>query len=243
MTEKAIELLDDDRQGFFLQVESASINKRDHASDLLQPDRRDAAARPAAEGGARVPAGAFRHLVVQTADHAHTSHSCPTRSTRRASTPRCRPWKAPPLHRWYRNGKTPSGQAHTGARVPGRGDRAAGVERDGGPRPDGSLLHADRAREVLAPPRLGRLTMEARGIEPLLQPCKGRVLPLPLRPRCRPTAYGGGAAAPGVTGRRQLGEGVSSLAACAACPGRRRPGTGWCGRSRSSASACAGSAG
>src|SRR6202008_1534490 len=34
MTKKAIELLKEDRDGFFLQVESASIDKRDHASDL-----------------------------------------------------------------------------------------------------------------------------------------------------------------------------------------------------------------
>jgi hypothetical protein len=41
-----------------------------------------------------------------------------------------------------------------------------------------------QARSVLAS-SLARRRMEARGIEPLLQPCKGRVLPLPLRPRAQ----------------------------------------------------------
>ena len=34
MTAKAIELLDDDPDGFTLQVEGASIDKRDHAADV-----------------------------------------------------------------------------------------------------------------------------------------------------------------------------------------------------------------
>ncbi len=45
MTQKAIDLLSGSDKGkdkgFFLQVESASIDKRDHAADPVRPDRRD----------------------------------------------------------------------------------------------------------------------------------------------------------------------------------------------------------
>ena len=91
MTEKAIELLDDDRHGFFLQVESASIDKRDHASDLcgqigetLQLDQ-----------ALKVALAFQRGIRTRWSSRPPTTRtparSWPTRSTRPASTRRSRP--------------------------------------------------------------------------------------------------------------------------------------------------------
>jgi alkaline phosphatase len=73
MTRKAIDLLEGDRDGFFLQVEGASIDKQDHAAnacgqigELIAFDNAIAVAQEYAR----------RHpdtLIVVTADHAHTS--------------------------------------------------------------------------------------------------------------------------------------------------------------------------
>ncbi len=77
MTRKAIELLDRDRRGFFLQVEGASIDKRDHAADpcgqIGETVAFDAAVRVVLDYAAE-----HRDtLVVVTGDHAHTSQIIP----------------------------------------------------------------------------------------------------------------------------------------------------------------------
>ncbi len=73
MTKKAIDLLEGDRDGFFLQVEGASIDKQDHAAnacgqigEMIAFDNAIAVAQ----------AYARKHpdtLILVTADHAHTS--------------------------------------------------------------------------------------------------------------------------------------------------------------------------
>jgi alkaline phosphatase len=73
MTKKAIELLEGDRDGFFLQVEGASIDKQDHVAnacgqigEMIAFDDAIAVAQQYAR----------KHpdtLIVVTADHAHTS--------------------------------------------------------------------------------------------------------------------------------------------------------------------------
>jgi alkaline phosphatase/streptomycin-6-phosphatase len=72
MTDKAIELLDN-RKGFFLQVEGASIDKQDHATNacgqLGETVAFDDAIGVAVDYQRRHP----DTLVVVTADHAHTS--------------------------------------------------------------------------------------------------------------------------------------------------------------------------
>jgi alkaline phosphatase len=72
LTEKSIELLDNE-DGFFLQVEGASIDKRDHSADacgqigeLLDLDEAVQAALEFAKADGNT-------LVIVTADHAHTS--------------------------------------------------------------------------------------------------------------------------------------------------------------------------
>jgi alkaline phosphatase/streptomycin-6-phosphatase len=74
MTEKAIDLLDHrNRRGFFLQVEAASIDKQDHATNacgqLGETVAFDAAVGVALDYQKRHP----DTLVVVTADHSHTS--------------------------------------------------------------------------------------------------------------------------------------------------------------------------
>ena len=75
MTRKAIELLDDPsaEKGFFLQIESASIDKRDHASDACgqigETDRLDQATKVALDFAKKDG----QTLVVVTADHSHTA--------------------------------------------------------------------------------------------------------------------------------------------------------------------------
>ena len=72
LTEKSIDLLDNE-EGFFLQVEGASIDKRDHAADacgqigeVLDLDEAVQAALEFAKNDGET-------LVIVTADHAHTS--------------------------------------------------------------------------------------------------------------------------------------------------------------------------
>jgi alkaline phosphatase len=80
MTDKAIELLDNDK-GFFLQVEGASIDKRDHAADACgqigETDDLDKAVKVALDY-------AEQHgdtSIFVTADHAHTSQIIEVGST------------------------------------------------------------------------------------------------------------------------------------------------------------------
>ena len=73
MTQKAIELLENRREGFFLQVEGASIDKQDHAANACaqigETIAFDDAIGVALDYQRRHP----DTLVVVTADHAHTS--------------------------------------------------------------------------------------------------------------------------------------------------------------------------
>ena len=73
MTDKALELLQNDK-GFFLQVEGASIDKADHASDICgqigELDDLDQAVQVARKWVAK---SGEPTLIVVTADHAHTS--------------------------------------------------------------------------------------------------------------------------------------------------------------------------
>ncbi|MDL9980629.1 alkaline phosphatase [Microbacterium candidum] len=75
MTEKSIQLLDDKKakKGFFLQVEGASIDKRDHSADACgqigETQDFDEAVQAALDFAKRDK----DTLVIVTADHAHTS--------------------------------------------------------------------------------------------------------------------------------------------------------------------------
>jgi alkaline phosphatase len=118
MTEKAIELLDDDRDGFLLQVESASIDKRDHAADLCgqigETLQLDQALKVALAFQRRHP----DTLVIQTADHSHTSQIVPDTADPPGFYATVQTVEGAPLRVSYATAKTPAGQLHTGARVP-----------------------------------------------------------------------------------------------------------------------------
>lgn len=78
MTSKAVEMLDGGEQGFFLQVESASIDKEDHISNpceqIGETVNLDNAVAVALDYAATNP----DTLVVVTGDHGHTSQIIPS---------------------------------------------------------------------------------------------------------------------------------------------------------------------
>lgn len=120
MTEKAIDLLDkpDSDKGFFLQVESASIDKRDHAADACgqigETGRLDEATKVAldfakADGNT---------LVVVTADHSHTSQVVPDGEDSVAFATRLRTEEGSTMTVAYgTQPTTDSSMQHTGAQL------------------------------------------------------------------------------------------------------------------------------
>lgn len=77
MTSKAISLLSKNKagkkKGFFLQVESASIDKRDHAADACGQIGETAQLDDAVKAALDFAKRDGNTLVIVTADHAHTS--------------------------------------------------------------------------------------------------------------------------------------------------------------------------
>jgi alkaline phosphatase len=77
MTDKAIQLLSTSRpgrtNGFFLQIESASIDKRDHAADACGQIGETAQMNEAVASALAFAKREGNTLVLVTADHAHTS--------------------------------------------------------------------------------------------------------------------------------------------------------------------------
>jgi alkaline phosphatase len=117
MTEKAIDLLEN-RKGFFLQVEGASIDKRDHASDVCgqigENLALDKAVGVALDYQKRHP----ETLVVITADHSHTSQIVGANQDTPGFYATLETADGFPIRVSYATGKTAGGQTHTGARVP-----------------------------------------------------------------------------------------------------------------------------
>lgn len=137
MTKKAIDLLDDNRKGFTLQVEGASIDKRDHAADpcgqtgeLLGLDK---AIGVAQEYQRKHP----DTLIIMTADHAHTSQMTYTTGKPATGTSYAtlKTADGDPIRVSYGTADTGTGattsgsQHHTGAQVPvwASGPQAANV--------------------------------------------------------------------------------------------------------------------
>ncbi|MBK0000363.1 alkaline phosphatase [Erwinia sp. S38] len=73
MTEKAIQLLADKPQGFFLQVEGASIDKQDHAANPCGQIGETVDLDEAVQKALEFAAKDGNTLVIVTADHAHSS--------------------------------------------------------------------------------------------------------------------------------------------------------------------------
>ena len=117
MTQKAIDLLEN-RHGFFLQVEGASIDKRDHASDVCGQIGENLAFDRAVGVALAYQRENPDTLVVITADHSHTSQIVPAGQDPPGFYATLKTADDAPIRVSYGTGKTPGGQSHTGARVP-----------------------------------------------------------------------------------------------------------------------------
>lgn len=128
MTHKAIELLEGGR-GFFLQVESASIDKRDHVSQpceqIGETVNLDEAVKVALEYARKHP----DTLVIVTGDHGHTSQIVEVDATPAGYSSQLITKEGEKMMVTYGTGNTPSGQEHTGTqiRVAAQGPHAAHV--------------------------------------------------------------------------------------------------------------------
>ncbi|MCH7335153.1 alkaline phosphatase [Acinetobacter sp. NIPH 2699] len=129
MTEKAIQLLSPNTKGFFLQVESGSIDKRNHAADpcgqigeTVQLDEAiQVALKFAKENGDT--------LIVVTGDHAHTSQIIPINGDSPGQTAALKTKDGVAMAINYGTAPEGSSQHHTGAqvRIAAYGPRAANV--------------------------------------------------------------------------------------------------------------------
>ncbi|MDK8511550.1 alkaline phosphatase [Corynebacterium bovis] len=78
MTQKAIDLLKTRKDGFFLQVEGASIDKQDHAANPCGQIGETVDLDEAVQKALEFAQQDGETLVITTADHAHTSQIVPT---------------------------------------------------------------------------------------------------------------------------------------------------------------------
>jgi alkaline phosphatase len=129
MTDKAIKLLQGNQNGFVLQVEGASIDKRDHSADacgqigeLLGMDN---AIGVAQEFQRTHP----DTLILVTADHSHTSQIIPVTQTPRGAYTTLQTVDGAPIRLAYGTAPVAGSQAHTGSTVPvfASGPRAADI--------------------------------------------------------------------------------------------------------------------
>lgn len=117
MTKKAIQLLEN-KKGFFLQVEGASIDKRDHASDVCGQIGETLAFDRAVGVALNYQEKHEDTLVVITADHSHTSQIVPAGQDTPGFYATLKSDDGVPIRVSYGTGKTAPGMSHTGARVP-----------------------------------------------------------------------------------------------------------------------------
>jgi alkaline phosphatase len=138
MTTKALSLLEADEDGFVLQVEGASIDKRDHAADVCGQIGETLAFDDAIGVALDYQAAHPDTLVIVTADHAHTSQMTYSTSPPAAGTSfaTLQTVDNSPIRVSYGTADTGSGattsgsQHHTGAQVPvwASGPRAADIQ-------------------------------------------------------------------------------------------------------------------
>ena len=138
MTTKALSLLEADKDGFVLQVEGASIDKRDHAADLCGQIGETLAFDNAIGVALDYQAQHPDTLVVVTADHSHTSQMTYTTGvpSTGASYATVQTVDNTPIRVSYGTDNTGTGattsgsQHHTGAEVPvwASGPRAADIQ-------------------------------------------------------------------------------------------------------------------
>lgn len=139
MTAKAIGLLDRTRgnsgrangqPGFFLQVEGASIDKRDHAANPCEQIGETVAFDRAVQVALDYAAANGNTTVIVTADHSHTSQIIPAGDTNSpGATATLTTADGQPMKVNYATSPVTGSQDHTGANVPflGFGPGAANV--------------------------------------------------------------------------------------------------------------------
>jgi alkaline phosphatase len=129
MTQKSIQLLNRGGNGFFLQVEGASIDKRDHAADACGQIGETVAFDQAVKVALDFARRDGNTSVFVTADHAHTSQIVEAGSVTPGLTTTLLTADGSPMTIAY--GTAPSGgsQQHTGTqvRIAGYGPQAANV--------------------------------------------------------------------------------------------------------------------
>jgi alkaline phosphatase len=131
MTSKAISLLDRKKagKGFFLQVEGASIDKRDHAADACGQIGETVDLDKAVQAALAFAEKDGNTTVIVTADHGHTSQIVETGTNTPGLTTTLLTADDAPMTISY--GTSPAGgsQEHTGTqvRIAGYGPRAANV--------------------------------------------------------------------------------------------------------------------
>ncbi|RKQ87450.1 alkaline phosphatase [Solirubrobacter pauli] len=129
MTDKAIKLLEGNQKGFVLQVEGASIDKRDHASDACgqigELIGMDDALGVAQEFQKSHP----DTLIIVSADHSHTSQIIGPTTVPRGQYTTLQTADGAPIRISYGTAAITGSQSHTGATVPvfASGPRAADV--------------------------------------------------------------------------------------------------------------------
>jgi len=138
MTRKAIDLLDDDPEGFTLQVEGASIDKRDHAADICGQIGETVAFDDAIGVALDFQRSHPDTLIVVTADHAHSSQMITSSAVPAvgASYGTVQTIDGSPIRVSYGTSDTGGAattggsQAHTGAEVPvwASGPQAANIQ-------------------------------------------------------------------------------------------------------------------
>src|ERR1041384_5955015 len=123
MTDKAIKLLQGNQKGFVLQVEGASIDKRDPSADACGQIGEllgmDDAVGVAQEFQRTHP----DTLILVTADHSHTSQIIPVSQTPRGAYTTLQTVDGQPIRIAYGTAPVAGSQSHTGSPGPGFGPR------------------------------------------------------------------------------------------------------------------------
>ena len=139
MTTRAIELLDAPAArgrggarvgaGFFLQVESASIDKRNHVSQPCEQIGETVNFDEAVASALDFARRDDNTLVIVTGDHAHTSQIVEPDATPAGFSSTLVTDEGQPMMLTYGTGNTPSSQEHTGSqiRIAAEGPQAANV--------------------------------------------------------------------------------------------------------------------
>jgi len=129
MTEKAISLLKGNPKGFVLQVESASIDKRAHNSDVCGQIGETIALDEAVAAAMEFQAENPDTLIMVTADHAHTGQIVVPNVTPRGLYATLQTVDGAPIRVSYATAQAAGSMNHTGVTVPvlANGPRAADV--------------------------------------------------------------------------------------------------------------------